>query len=212
MMIGPSESSPRMFENDLFDLFSRTPWYFVPIIWGPVVTLLAWWGYSAGVAPALLLGQALIGLFVWTFAEYWLHRTLFHWIPDAPWGEKFHFLLHGVHHVWHKDALRLVMPPGAAVVLYALFYVGFQGLAYLTAPVANPSWFYGFYAGFTFGYIVYDVTHYFIHHARVLGTNWFMRQLLVLRKHHLAHHHNPKDAERKFGVSATLWDHVFGTA
>ena len=30
-------------------------------------------------------------------------------------------------------------------------------------------------------------------------------------KHHMAHHHNPRFKELKFGVSTTLWDHVFRT-
>ena len=70
----------------------------------------------------------------------------------------------------------------------------------------GPTWFWPYYAGFVGGYMVYDVTHYALHHLRLKN-----RVFRHLKKHHLLHHHSKQHSERKFGVSTTLWDHVFRT-
>jgi dihydroceramide fatty acyl 2-hydroxylase len=56
------------------------------------------------------------------------------------------------------------------------------------------------------GYLVYDMTHYWLHHGRPRT-----RVGLLLRHHHMAHHHDARFHEKKYGVSSTLWDHVFRT-
>ena len=63
-----------------------------------------------------------------------------------------------------------------------------------------------FHAGFVGGYIFYDLSHYYIHHGHPR-----MEWLKKLRKHHMVHHSPNLENEKKFGVSSTLWDHVFGT-
>ena len=197
MFFPATPESPPMFENKFLDGFSRVPWQAVPIVWVPTLLGSFAWGVAhvgLGVAPSLLAATA--GLGVWTLAEYWLHRTLFHWVPKASWGPRFHFFLHGVHHDYINDRFRLVMPPAAAAVLAA----GFYGLFYALLGM----WVFPFMAGMILGYIGYDMTHYYVHHGRVQGA-WFKR----LRAHHMNHHHNK--VERKFGVSTTLWDHVFRT-
>ncbi len=197
MFFPATPESPPMFENKFLDGFSRVPWYVVPLVWVPAATASFAWGtvgLNLPIAPSI--GVALAGLFVWSLAEYWLHRTLFHWTPKTSWGPRMHFFLHGVHHEYIDDKYRLVMPPAAAAALAA----GFYGLWSL---VLGP-WTFAFMAGKILGYISYDMTHYYVHHGKVRGV-WFKR----LRAHHMNHHHN-KDG-RKFGVSMTLWDHVFRT-
>ena len=56
------------------------------------------------------------------------------------------------------------------------------------------------------GYMVYDVVHYATHHLK-FKWGWFQ----ALKKHHLLHHHSPRCKDRKYGVSTTLWDHIFRT-
>ncbi|MEZ4240122.1 MAG: sterol desaturase family protein [Myxococcota bacterium] len=206
-MLRASPESPRMFESDFIDFFSRIPAWVVPVMYVPLtVALLAHGFWNLGVSPLVLLAEFLAGWFVWTLMEYWLHRTLFHWVPAAPWGEKFHFYLHGVHHQWFRDKYRLVMPPavsiGVAVVVYGVLWT----LGALLSAWIAPAWIPGFFAGIVMGYMVYDCTHYYIHHMKPLT-----RVGLALRSHHNKHHHNAAYAEKKFGVSTTLWDHVFGT-
>jgi sterol desaturase/sphingolipid hydroxylase (fatty acid hydroxylase superfamily) len=194
-----------MFESDFIDGFSRIPFWIVPLIFVPVVTgLVAWPVAWAGVAWWAAVGQFALGFMVWTITEYWLHRTVFHWVPNTSWGPRFHFLIHGVHHDWFQDRFRLVMPPAASLALCVGFFALYAGAAQLLAGVVEPTWVYAFFAGKVAGYVNYDMTHYYIHHGR--PTSVFYKQL---RRHHNNHHHaNP---DRKFGVSFTFWDRVFGT-
>ena len=197
MFFPATPESPPMFENKFIDGFSRVPWYAVPVVWVPALTASFAYGLLGPELPLLLsIAAASGGVFVWTFAEYWLHRTLFHWVPATSWGPRFHFFLHGVHHDYINDKYRLVMPPAAAAVLAAMFYGLFFTLL--------GAWVWPFMAGMIAGYIGYDMTHYYVHHGAVSGA-WVKR----LRAHHMNHHHNK--VERKFGVSNTLWDHVFRT-
>mgnify|MGYP006161246883 CR=1 FL=1 len=62
-----------------------------------------------------------------------------------------------------------------------------------------------FAAGFLFGYLVYDMTHYHVHHHRPTS-----RLGKLVRELHMRHHF--QDDTRGFGVSAPWWDHAFGTA
>jgi len=190
--------SPRMFDSDFLDFFSRTPWWTVPTIWGPVSLGCIGYGIAArGLPVASALGTAVLFVFLWTLAEYWLHRTFFHWVPDSKWGHRMHFIVHGVHHDSPNDRYRLVMPPAAAFGLAVVFWSLFRA-------TLGPDWVFPAFGGFVIGYIIYDCTHYAIHHFRP-RTRFGKR----LRAHHMNHHHN--DSERKFGVSSLFWDRVFRT-
>ncbi len=196
-MMRATPESPRMFQSDFVDFFSRVPWWVVPVIYVPVIGALFTWGIlGAGVPLLPSVGLFAVGAFVWTLVEYWLHRTLFHWTPPFAWGPRFHFFLHGVHHDWVNDKYRLVMPPVASAVLAVVFFAGWS--------VPLGTWVFPFFAGHVTGYLAYDMLHYSMHHFKPKA-KW----LLKLRAHHMNHHHN-KDG-RKYGVSTTLWDHVFGT-
>jgi dihydroceramide fatty acyl 2-hydroxylase len=198
--------SPRIFENDLLDGFSRVPWYVIPAVYVPFVTALLGWSWSLGVHPGPMAGQFAVGLVVWSLMEYWLHRTVFHWVPATSWGPRFHFLVHGVHHDWFKDRMRLVMPPAASLALAVVVWSLIAATQSLFAPLLTPTWGPGFFAGVVAGYLVYDLTHYHLHHGKPAT-----RIGQLLRAHHNKHHHNERFHDKKFGVSTTLWDHVFGT-
>ena len=198
-MLRASEISPRMFDNDLFDFFSRTPWWVVPLLWLPVAAGMLALGLVRGVPVPWALPEAVAGLVAWSLAEYVLHRTLFHWIPDTAWGPRFHFFVHGVHHQWVNDPYRLVMPPAASTALAVLFFGIFRLLL-------GPTWMWPLFAGFVVGYVIYDVSHYAIHHFK-----WQFKAFRKLKAHHMSHHHNKRYAALRFGVSSRFWDRVFGT-
>jgi 4-hydroxysphinganine ceramide fatty acyl 2-hydroxylase len=86
-------------------------------------------------------------------------------LPDNRVGITLHFLLHGIHHYLPMDKYRLVMPPTLFVLLAAPFW-----------KLAHTVFFYNWYAavavysGGVFGYICYDLTHYFLHHRRLVKT------------------------------------------
>jgi len=190
-------ASPPLFENRFLDFFSRIhpavpALIFVPVIAGMVV-LAARDGQGAG--EILLLGLG--GLALWTLSEYWLHRKFFHWEPDNAFGRRMHFIIHGVHHDHPNDKLRLVMPPGASIPLAAAFF----GLFWLILGTPTV---YGVFAGLILGYLVYDYTHYYVHHF--VPRSEFGRKL---REQHMRHHF--QDHRYGFGVSSPLWDVVFGT-
>jgi sterol desaturase/sphingolipid hydroxylase (fatty acid hydroxylase superfamily) len=188
-----------MFESRLVDRFSRTHPAVVPALFLPAAaTLFAYGLWGAGMGLAESVGLFAGGWLVWTLTEYWLHRTFFHWQPDHKWGERMHFLVHGVHHQWPRDRYRLVMPPAVSVSLFWIFF----GLFWML--LGSSVW--PFQAGFVIGYMLYDVAHYYIHHFKPKAA-W----LRALRRHHLTHHGPRAQHGGKFGVSTTLWDHVFRT-
>ena len=193
-----TSESPKMFENTFVDAFSRTHFSVVPLLYVPAVGVLLWYSVErAHVSVVATLTLAVLGFAFWTLAEYWLHRSFFHWVPDSSFGERMHFIAHGVHHQWPNDRYRLVMPPAVSSALF----VGF--LLFYWAVLDRYGW--AFHAGFVAGYTYYDLMHYYIHHGRPKSS--YLKQL---RRHHMVHHF--KSPTTRFGVSWTLWDSVFGTA
>lgn len=188
-----------MFENEFLEKFSRihpaTPF----VVYVPLMLYFLHRSYARhDVGVAAMVGLYFAGTLSWTFTEYWLHRTIFHWQKDTAIGRRIHFLLHGVHHDFPSDKDRLVMPlltsAPLALIFYGLFWFAFGG-----PRLAEP-----FYAGFALGYLSYDGTHYAVHHFKQTS-----RIGKFLKRHHMLHHH--ADHDGGFGVSSPLWDHVFGT-
>ncbi len=163
----------------------------------PVVFLLLWRGISHQLPYVLMPALVLAGLFAWTFVEYLIHRWVFHFQPRTTVGVVIAYLVHGVHHAYPSDRHRLVMPPVVTVPPIVLLYGVF--VASLGIRMGEV-----FFAGFLVGYLCYDMTHYLIH-AKPTRTAW----LSALKTNHMAHHF--QCADRRFGVSTTLWDHVLRT-
>lgn len=192
--ISNSVESTRMFKAGWMEILSKVHFSIPLFIYVPVISWMLWqWGGSL----IALLGLFAGGLFVWTFTEYVLHRFLFHWVPPGKWGERLHFVWHGVHHDYPNDRLRLVMPPSVSIPLALLFFAGFKSL--LGAQQVYP-----FFAGFLLGYLCYDMMHYAMHHLRWNNPLW-----MRIKQHHMWHHY--QENERGFGVSNPLWDYVFNT-
>lgn len=191
------ESAP-LFGNFLEPL-SKTAWYVVPIIWLPPVAYGTFVGYSG--LGNITAAYWVFGFFLWTLIEYVMHRFLFHvdrYLPDNRVGITLHFLLHGIHHYLPMDKYRLVMPPTLFVVLAAPFWK-------LAHAVFAYNWYAALtvYCGGVFGYICYDLTHYFLHHRNLPS------YYKALKKYHLQHHF--ADFDNGFGVTSRFWDVVFGT-
>jgi 4-hydroxysphinganine ceramide fatty acyl 2-hydroxylase len=193
-------ASAPLFGNFLEPL-SKTPWWVIPIIWLPPVT---YGTYLASFGCASILEEAMywgLGLFLWTLVEYILHRFLFHldkFLPDNRVALTLHFLLHGIHHYLPMDKLRLVMPPTLFLALATPFWKLAHSIFYWNWSIATAV-----YCGGIFGYICYDLTHYFLHH-KTLPAYW-----RDLKKYHLQHHF--MDYENGFGVTSRFWDQIFGT-
>jgi len=199
--IDRSDVPIRLFKSDALEFFTHISPVTVVVIWLPVA--LVFFALGALSAPGWVqLAGFVVGLFLWTLAEYTLHRFVFHFHPMNPTQERIIFLFHGVHHTQPQCKTRLVMPPVVSIPMALLFY----GLFYLILDVllGQPLWIAPFMAGFIIGYLVYDLTHYATHHFPM---RWGF--LKFLRRYHLQHHY--KTPEQRFGVSSPLWDWVFGT-
>ena len=188
--------SPRIFDNWLLDKLSRVHHLAPLFIYLPVIAVLAVGGFDKLPWPAALAGIA-GGYMFWTFVEYWGHRFLFHLRLPGKLGTRLHFLIHGVHHDFPHDRLRLVMPPLLSLPILA---TGFGILRVICGPVVI----FPVFAGFVAGYLGYDMVHYHLHHAQPRTA--FGR---MLRKRHMLHHF--RNDKIFFGVSAPWWDHVFRT-
>lgn len=187
-----------MFDNELLEKFSRihpaTPF----VVFVPVTLIMLYRTWARGLSLGTMAAFVVAGVVVWTLTEYFLHRYVFHWTNDTPWGRRIHFLLHGVHHDYPDDADRLVMPLLTSVPLALIFYTTFY-FVFGGVRLCEP-----FYAGFAIGYLAYDGTHYAVHHFRQRS-----RIGRLLKRHHMLHHH--ADHDGGFGVSSPIWDYVFGT-
>src|SRR5688572_16700944 len=121
-MLRATPESPRMFESDFIDFFSRTHPIVVPLLYVPASAYLCWYSVqSQGIPVGTTAWLVVLGFIAWTLSEYWLHRLFFHWQPKGTWGERMHFLVHGVHHKWPHDRYRLVMPPAVSITLFVIF-------------------------------------------------------------------------------------------
>ena len=209
------DESVRIFQSDLLEKTTYVyPW--VPhLIYVPIIAVLLW------ISPLGVLASTFyfaIGLLIWTFIEYLLHRFAFH-APDEIMRETheisaglalnepvipalpsmrhvIYFIFHGVHHEYPSDSMRLVMPPVASlpmgVVAWFIFLLIFGGKAI-------PA-----FAGLLVGYLIYDTTHFVLHHKSVPTAFGKM-----IKKSHMRHHF--LDPDENYGVSSPLWDVVFGT-
>lgn len=182
-----------MFEKDWMESLSKVHFTVPLLLYLPVLGWLLWHSEARWASVGWFLG----GIMAWTFTEYVLHRFVFHWMPPGKWGARIHFIIHGVHHDYPNDRLRLVMPPVVSIPLAVLFFSLYRLL--LGVPAVYP-----FFAGFLLGYLCYDMTHYAVHHL-----NWKHPLWQRIKQHHMLHHFQQPD--KGFGVSSPLWDFVFKT-
>ncbi len=196
--VSRAKETPRMFKNDFFEFFSKVHWTVPLWLYVPLVGYLVWYSLAVlRVSVVSAIGLFVSGMFLWTLVEYLMHQFVFHYHPKSALGKRIFWILHGVHHDYPNDPLRLVMPPIVSLPLAIFFYSLFVWtLGQSLAPA--------FMAGFTFGYLIYDISHYAIHHFNIKGSyfGW-------IREHHMRHHFS--DPKRGFGVSSPLWDMVFRT-
>ena len=196
--VSNSSDSIRMFKSGFLESLSKVSFYVPLIVYIPVIIYLVWSALYAEQMDSLkFIGYIILGLMVWTLTEYILHRFVFHFYPKSEWGKKIHFIFHGVHHDYPNDAKRLVMPPSASIPMALAFYYLF--LILLPSGTHNA-----FFIGFITGYLIYDMTHYALHHANFKNGVW-----KKLKQHHMLHHYS--DSTKGFGVISDFWDKILGS-
>jgi len=192
--VSNSEASTRMFKSNLFENLSKVH-YAVPLfIYVPVIIFFSYKAMANNIGIGGYALYFLIGLAVWTATEYLLHRFIFHYHPTSAFGQRIHFIFHGVHHDFPRDKKRLVMPPSASIPLATLFY-------FLFSLFLQQNQLYAFFPGFLFGYLIYDMLHYAMHHY-----NFKSGLMKRIKQHHMLHHY--QNPEKGFGVSSSLWDEI----
>lgn len=190
---------PRLFGPDWMEACSKTPWWVIPLVWLPLSAACAAVSLGPlGLAPVTLAWRACLGAALWFPIEYVLHRWVFHLVPRGGLLIELHFLLHGIHHKFPNDPLRLVMPviPGLGLLAFLVAFFRFFFFSWAEIfPLA---------AGTILGYISYDLTHYAIHHAGV-STPW----LVPLSRSHMEHHY--RNHRKGFGITSPCFDWVCGS-
>lgn len=192
-----NKGQARLFKNPFLEMLTKTH---PLVIWGMYIPILSYIIYLGatkyGFGTTRIILTFLGGAFFWTLFEYVAHRFLFHLVSEKPSMQKFAYILHGNHHHYPRDKQRLFMPPVPSLILSSIIF----GTTYLIIGTTA----FMFFPGFMIGYLMYGTMHYAIH-AWNPPFKW-MKPLW--RNHHLHHYKNEHNG---FGVSTTIWDHVFGT-
>ncbi|XP_076672211.1 fatty acid 2-hydroxylase [Andrena cerasifolii] len=202
----PVNRQIRLFQSNFLETLSITPWYFVLIVWVPVLVYFLYSAYRsvASNCTGNTLLEALVsyifGILVWSILEYTLHRKLFHFKPPATSKIliSLHFVLHGVHHKAPLDNRRLVFPPVIGLLVAKLLWC-------IYGEFFSETSVYFIAAGTTTGYVCYDLMHYYLHHGAPKAGTYLYTMKRNHNYHHFLHH------DLGFGISSKLWDQAFGT-
>ena len=192
-----NKGQAKLFQNSYLEYLTKTH---PLVIWGmyaPILILFPYVGMAnKGISGLNAFLIFLSGMLFWSLTEYILHRFVFHHRPTTERGMRINYVLHGNHHEYPRDKERLFMPAAPSLIMASMFFLTFY---LVLGKFAFP-----FFPGFILGYLLYGSVHYAIH-AWKPPFRW-MKPLW--RNHHLHHY---KHGDLGFGVSSTVWDHVFGT-
>lgn len=133
---------------------------------------------------------AALGFIAWTLFEYVVHRVLYHAVP----------MFKDVHDAHHREPNAFI---GAPPVVGPLMI---SAITYLPLSLWSPGVASGATAGMLLGYMAYMLIHHAAHFWNPRPGSW----LHGARRHHALHHF--RDEDGNFGITTSLWDHVFGTA
>lgn len=201
----PGAKPIRLFRSDFLEAFTHIRPVTIVAFWLPVAALFI--AYAVKTAPSshfptFIPLAFLIGLFLWTLAEYGVHRFVFHHKPNGPRQERIFFLFHGIHHAQPQVKTRLVLPLALSIPMAAIFF----GLFYVLFALLlkRGQWVPPLMSGFLVGYLTYDLTHYATHHFPMRSG-----YAKYVKRYHMQHHYT--DPNTRFGVSSPIWDRVFET-
>lgn len=150
----------------------------------PALLLLALFAMTISL-PALAAVAA--GAFIWTFAEYALHRWAFHRLYRKE---------HWLHHI--RPGAYIGVPGWQTGGLFTVILGGCWGS--LGVDIGG-----GLFCGIAGGYFLYIWAHDRFHHGKTKpGTYWARREA-----DHAGHHAHGKEVN--FGVVTPLWDVLLKT-
>ncbi len=191
----------KIFKSSILERLTKTTPLSNIIIYGIAIIYSIYFALVKIELPVMtLVGLFIFGVLFWTFAEYMLHRYIFHWVTEAKWSQRFHFIMHGAHHNYPTDKERLLMPLVPGFIMAGILFSFYYGIFWL---LGIPDLTFGFFPGFFSGYLMYSFVHRATHVMKA------PKGFEKLWHHHNLHHY--KYPEKAFGVSSSFWDKVFGT-
>ena len=146
---------------------------------------------------AALFAAGIVGAFLWTLAEYLLHRFAMHMLHGKGIMSREH-LLHHVTSAWSFDINHILSWTGMLLVGFGLF-------APITAMLTSWSMGIALAVGWAVGYFHYEARH-ALAHLRAPNS----RYTQWVAYNHFHHHFGHPMANH--GVSVPWWDVVFGTS
>lgn len=191
------QGTTALFKNPILEKLARTHISIPLIIYFIGSGILLYINFSRGYTDRWEgVGVFFLGMFAWTWFEYFMHKRLFHMSHSNKFKERIQYTFHGVHHEFPRDKTRLAMPPVAAMMILTVLFFAFR--------LIMGIYVFTFLPGFVIGYAFYLFVHYSIHAFKPpknrLNTLWI---------NHSIHHY--KDDTVAFGVSSPMWDYVFRT-
>src|SRR6185437_3826981 len=114
--------SVRIFKSDFCEFFTHVHPLTPLLFWTPVIAYLFYRAFNSGMPLWSIGSWSAFGLFIWTLMEYVLHRFVFHFPAQSAFGQRFVFIMHGIHHEDSMDPTRLVLPPFAAFWLAVILF------------------------------------------------------------------------------------------
>ncbi len=192
-----STGSGQLFSSPVLEKLTRTH-IAIPIVifLSYAVAILYWSIGHTSLSGSHTTVLFFVGILVFTWVEYNVHRYVFHIPTPTAFKKKFQYIVHGVHHEFPRDKERLAMPPLLSITIATILL--------LLCRLVMGDLAFAFMPGFLVGYALYLFVHYVVH-AYPPPKGW-LKSLWV---NHAIHHY--KDGEVVFGVSSPLWDYVYGT-
>ena len=178
----------------------RRRFYPTTAVYGIATTVAIAYGLRSN--PAAAATSWLLGVALWTWMEYLVHRFILHGVfPDGPRVKhvlhKLFDHLHVEHHErpWDGNHINGTMKDTAP------FLVLPAALGLLLPPHTLLA----FLAGLVQAYVVEEWVHHSVHFYHF--KNPYFR---YIKRHHL-YHHSPRGSETGFGLTSGVWDVVHGT-
>jgi len=151
------------------------------------------WFRSPAIHWSMYIVAPLLGMIVYDFFGYWLHRAQHRWF----------WRLHAVHHSieelsginsyfhWSEQFFRI-----AFISLPAAYLVGIDGLESVFVIE-----------------LLLKIQGYYLHSPNSIHFGPVMRRVIADNRFHRIHHSvEPEHFDRNFGAGTSLWDQLFGTA
>lgn len=172
--------------QDLPQAFSLTAnKYYTDFLLFPILAVCVLYGTLLFQGSFLFVG---VGILVWSFLEYAIHRFMFH---RAPFKK-----MHDEHHKHPKDLI------GISSWITVSSFIGLFTVCAFFMTIGTGA---ALVAGMILGYLAYINVHDRFHQLPKDSHGKVMRYLYEL---HASHH---RGGEFNFGVTSPLWDLIFRT-